>query len=394
MQTLLGGPRSALNAADVAESLTLARGATVRHGVDVLDRNGVVTSDVLRMVGGRVAWQWRAPELGGQSGQSLAAVRRQASLEVVGAVPDLAMVRLRLWTQWRLRNGLWARWHLGVFGVTDPGAVTDDGMVVRRSLTLADKTQEWASVPLVQPLVVPAGTVAVPWVTQRLRDVFGEVRFALASSDAALGQDRVFEAGTSELEVMSRVLEAVGMDQLIADEDGTPSAQPLAVLAGQGPFAAYGPGAAKIVPAGDVQALLPSLPNVVVFSARQGPSLGNVEGNGLATRTNVSTGPSSVTARGGRQVVHRVEVEVDDQAALDAYADAQAGRFFAGGGLTFSGSVALNPQFSDRDVISLRLPRIGVSGEWVVTSWTYPLGPVTSAQEVLMPITAERRVSA
>ncbi len=264
-------------------------------------------------------------------------------------------------------------------------------MLVTRSLTLADKSHEWSALPLDQPLHLPGTTVAVDWVKARLTEVFGETSFAIASSDATIGQSRTFEAGTSHLEVFSRVLESVGLDQLTADEDGRPASQALSVLANQGPFQSYGPGAGKVVPAGSVRQLLPSLPNVVIFSARQGPSLGNIDGNGLATRRNASTGPSSIAAR-GREVVQRVDVDADSQAALEAVADADAQRYFAGGGLTFAGSVALNPRFGNRDVVGLSLPRLGVTGDWNVTSYTYPLRPFTSDQDVLMPVTAERKV--
>lgn len=392
-QPLLAGPRVGLLKADVEESLTLARGATVRHGVDVLDLTGRPTTDRLRVTGGQVSWAYRPPELGGQRADAVAAVRRSATVDVVGAVPvDLTGVRLRLWTEWLLRTGGWARWHLGVFTITDPGAVSTDGITVTRSLTLADKSHEWMSLPLAQPLYLPGTTVAVDWVKQQLTAVFGETQFAIASSDATIGQGRTFEADTSWLEVFSRVLEAAGLDQLTADEDGRPASQHLSVLAGRGPFARYGARAGKVLPVAQVQPLLPSLPNVIVFSARQGPSLGNVEGNGLRTVRNQSTGPASLDARAGREVPIRVPVDVDSQAALDAYAGANAGRYFAGGGDTLTASVGLNPRFGDRDVIAVSLPLLGVSGDWLVTSWSYPLRPVLSAQDVLMRITAERRV--
>lgn len=392
-QTLTGGPRAGLDAADVEESLALTRPPTIRHGVDVLDLTGALTNQTLDVTGGSVSWSYRPPELGGQRADAITAVRGQGTVDVVGPVPpDLTGVRLRPWTEWLLRTGQWARWHLGVHIVTDPGAVSDDGVLVTRSLTLADKSHEWAALTLDQPLYLPGTTVAVGWVKARLTEVFGETSFAIASSDATIGQPRTFEAGTPWLEVLSRVLEAVGMDQLTADEDGRPASQALSTLTGQGPFASYGPGAGKLVPAGSVKQLLPSLPNVVIFSARQGPSLGNVEGNGLAIRRNEITGPASLASRKGRKITHRVDVDVDTQAALEAVANADAQRYFAGGGLTFDGRVALNPRFGNRDVIGLNHPRLNFSGDSNVTSWNYPLRSITSEQDVLMPITAERKV--
>jgi hypothetical protein len=304
--------------------------------------------------------------------------------------------KLRLWTEWLLLDGSWARFGLGVFLVVTPGALTDDGMRVTRSLTLADKTYRWANTFLPEPLNVAAGTGIMQFVRSRLSSRFGETRFALPTSTATLGQSRTFEAGTSELELMSLLLEAAAHDQLTVDETGAATTTPLATLAGKGAEIIYGANQGKVVEAGQVEPLLPTLPNVVRFSARQGPSLGNVEGNGLRTVRNQSTGPASIDARGGTgvgEVELRVQVEATTQAELDAIATADAQRYMAGGGTRWSGRVALNPRAGDRDVIGVELPRLGVTGVFNVTEWTYPLSPITSPDAVLMPVTAEWRVT-
>jgi hypothetical protein len=261
-------------------------------------------------------------------------------------------------------------------------------------LQLLDKSWLWSTTHLAGPVPVPAGTVIVGWVKADLTARFGETRFAIASSDAVLTQDRVFEPGMSWLDVYSRLLEAAGLDQLTADEAGRPAAQALTALAGKGVEHTYGPGLGKVVTAGQVEPLLSSLPNVVRFSARQGPSLGNVEGNGLAIRRNRSTGPASIDARGGQEVTVTVDVDADDQMVLEQVADADCQRFFAGGGMRWSGRVGLNPRHSDRDVIGLVLPGLDlpVGQAWQVTEWTYPLAQPTDEQAVTMPVTAERRV--
>lgn len=394
MQDLLGGPRAGLARADVAEALALGRGATVRHGADVLTGGDVPTDARLRFESGSVTWSYRAPDrVTGQS-QDVAAVRRRATLRVPAGQPvNLTGGRLRLWTEMRLRTGAWARFHLGVFVVVTPGALEDDGTRLLQQLVLADKSHTWQNDLLVEPVTVPGGTVIVDYVKTDLTARYGETMFAIAGSPALLEQTRTFEPGTSRLELYSQLLEAAAMDQLTADEDGRPASQALALLAGRGPEQTYGPGAGKVLSAGTVEPLLPTLPNVVRFSARQGPSLGNVEGNGLAIRRNTSTGPASIAARGGRAVPVTVDVEADSQAVLEAIADADCQRYFAGGGLRWVGKVGLNPRHSDRDVIALELARLGLTGgAWSVTDWTYPLQPISGEQAVLMDLTAERRV--
>jgi hypothetical protein len=393
MRSLTGFP----DPAAVAEALSLKRGATVRHGLDVLDSNDNPTGETLGFepTGSHVDWTYRAPDrVAGQS-DAVAAVRRQATLTLVGDVSvNLNAARLLTWTEWLLLDGSWARFPLGVFLVVNPGAVIDDGVTVRRTVQCADKSYRWSNDMLDDPLVVPAGTVIVDWVKADLTSRYGETRFAIPSSSATLATQRVFEAGTSRLDVYSRLLEAAGFDQLTASETGRPATVSLAALAGKGQEHVYGAGQGKVLTAGQVEPLLPTLPNVVRFSARQGPSLGNVEGNGLRTVRNQSTGPASIDARGGEEVVLRVEVDAENQPVLDevAYADAQ--RYFAGGGQRFTGQVALNPRHSDRDVIGLELPRLGLSGAtWNVTSWRYPLANLSDSSGALMQMTCERRVT-
>lgn len=395
MQPWLAAPRQGLSEAAVREALSYERGANVRHGVDVLTMTDALTPERLRFEGGSVAWSYRAPDrVVGQS-DNIAAVRLQGTLTVPADHGlNLNARRLRLWTEVQMLDGEWARFYRGVFEVVNPGAKVDDGMIVRQTLTLADKSYRWANSTLTEPLVLPGSTVVIDWLKADLAARFGESRFALASSTATLGQGRTFERGESWLAVYSSLLEAIGYDHLTADESGAPAAQSLATLAGKGIEHTYGAGEGKILTAGQMEPLLPTLPNVIRFSARQGPSLGNVEGNGLRTVRNEATGPASIAARGGVEVELRVDVDTDTQTALDAVAAADSARYFAGGGLTFTGQVALNPRHGNRDVIGINLPRLGTGGgAWLVTGWSSTFGGPTSEANALMSVTAERKVS-
>lgn len=380
----------------VQEALSLSRGMTARHGVDVLNLSDRPTGETLRFEskGSSVSWDYRAADR--VTGQSVdaRATRRRATLAIVGNVSvNLNAVRLRVWTEWRLLDGSWARFYLGVFVIVNPGSVVDDGVLIRRTIECADKSYRWANDILEDPVFVPSGTVVVDYIKSDMTSRYGETSFAIASSSYALTADRVFEAGLSRLEVYSKLLESAGFDQLTADELGKPAAQSLAALAGKGREHIYGAGQGKILTAGQVEPLLPTLPNVVRFSARQGPSLGNIEGNGLRTVKNQSTGPASIDARNGEEVVLRVDVDAENQTILDEIAAADAQRYFAGGGLRFTGDVAVNPRASDRDVVGIELPRLSLTGgTWMVTSWQYPLSDYADEAGALMRITAEMRV--
>ena len=398
MQPLLGGPRAGLNADDVTESLTLARGAQVQHGVDVLDDNDNLTGETLAFTSAAVTWNYRAPDPIQDGGQttSIAAVRRQGTLNVAGPVNiNLLARRLRLWTQMRLRTGGWAQWYMGVFDTVSP-AVADDGNVLTQTLALSDKSYLWSQTTLTDPVHLDDTIVAVDWVKTDLGTRFGETRFAIADPGGTVGGNGLtFDSGTDCLTMYSQVLESIGYDQLTTDETGAASSQSLATIASKGIEQVYGAGAGKIVPASSVAPLVPNLPNVIRFVARQGPSSGGSEDNGIYTVYNYSTGPGSIDARSGKQVSVTVQVDAPDQATLVVISDALKQRYFAGGGQTFTGSVGLNPRHSDSDVVSIVLPRLGLpaGAAWVVTSWTYPLNALTQSSDVLMPITAEMRVT-
>ena len=403
MQQLLAGPRAQLDRALLTDALSLRRGATVRHGIDVFDLTGRPTLERLPWTSGTVTWAYREPsETGGQE-LTRTGIRRRFDVTLSGRVDgiNLSARRLRPWTGLRMQDGSWAVFRHGLFEPENPG-LADDGVHVRRDVQAVDKAGRWSAKTLGRPIVVPDNVPIVDYVQASLTAVFGEVDFAIAASTATLGRQRVFEADDSYLDFYSELLQGIGHDQLTADEEGRPASQPVSVLAGQGAEATYGARQGKILTAASVDPLFPTLPNVLTFYARQGPTLGNVVGNGLAVRRNERTGPASIEARGGgvaAELEQRIPVDIDmaspdKQAALEAVADAEQQRYFAGGGLRFRGRIGLNPLAGERDVFALRLPRLGlVNGLWVCTEWSLQMTSLTDQAAALMDVTAERRVA-
>ncbi len=401
MQALLAGPRAGLTETTVRDALSLAHGPAVRHRVTVLDAAGRPTGEAVPWTSGSVKWGYRPPSSVLGAGTGASEVRRRATLNLAGPVTvDVTVRRFRLATELQASTGEWVPFRLGVFGATNPGRA-DDGVLVTRTLELADKTYLFGSSQQhKEPFTVAAGTNPVNYVRFDLATTFGEP-FDATATGVTLAEPRFFEAGTSRLAVWNALLELAGFDSVTVDVDGRPRSVPLATVAGRGVEHTYGPGTGRVVTAGAVDPLLPTFPNVVRFVARQGPSLPE-EGNGIVTRRNESTGPASVDARSNystdaatrakAEVFLLVEVEAETQAALVAVADADAQRYFAGGGLRFSGAVGLNPRHDDRDVIGLHKPRLGLAGAWIVTEWTYPLERITGASAVTMPVVAEARV--
>jgi hypothetical protein len=389
------GPRSSFTEAEVRAALELAYGPRVRHRVILLTNSDVETSTSVPVdmkKGGDVSWDYRVPDSVGGGGRSDASVRRTAKLTMVGDVSFNVMTnRFKLRTEILSPQNNWVPFDMGVFVSTLP-PVNDDGVLVTRDLDLADKTFRYAR-PIPASITIAAGTVATSWVDADLLATFGETKRAISPSSVTLPTDLVFDPGTPRILVYNKLLEIAGYDHLIADEYGVPTARPLSTVVNKGVEHRYGPGG-TILTAGRLEALIPDLPNVVRFVARGGPSL-PVEGNGWRTKYNQSTGPGSITARGGEEVWRFVEVAAESQTALDAIADSEAQRYFAGGGLRYTGKVGLNPRHSDRDVNALVKPRLGLTSEtdaWLVTDWRYPLREIESPDDVLMAVTWERRV--
>lgn len=407
MQLLNGAPREGIPADVVRDALRLHRGVSIRHGVDVLNlADQRIPGERLRFTSGSVDWNYRPPELGRARNDATSETRRTARLKLAGPVgiPILAR-RFRLWTE--LRSPLhqqWVRFWLGTFTSTLPGR-NDDGTSITRELVLADKTHGWRQLELLEPVTVPAGTDPIAYVKNRLSTKFGETAFDMPATTYRTLQGRTFQAGTSELAFMNALLEMAGYDALSPDEAGRARSVPLAALAARGatPEMKYGPGFGKITIPGSVVPLLVDVPNVLRFVARQGPSLAE-EGNGIRTIVNERTGPGSIDGRTDKstdpnlrlraRVTHEVQVEAESQQELDAIAAGEAGKYFAGGGLRFTGSIGLNPLISDRDVLEIVKPRLELAGLWNLTSWSYPLHPdITSPDDVTMKITAEARVA-
>lgn len=400
MQPVLAAPRDDLTESVVRDALSLRHGPRIRHGVEVLDNKDRLTEDRLPWTTGSVTWAYRPPDTA-DTGTAAAEVRRRAQLTVSGPHEvDLNVRRFRPWTELQASTGEWPRFYLGVFVATNPGR-SDDGILVRSELDLADKTYLYAnSQQLTNPVTIAAGVDPVAAVRFDLAATYGET-FDATATTVTLAEPKFFPAGTSRLAYYNALLELAGYDQITVDVYGRPRSVPLATITGRGPEVTYGPDAGRIVTPGDVDPLLPTLPNVVRFVARQGPTLPE-EGNGIVTKRNESVGPASVDARSNystdpttrarAEVFLEVQVAAENQAELAAVAAADAQRYFAGGGLRFSGRVGLNPRHDDRDVIELDKPRLKLGGEWLVTSWTYPLERIVSESAVTMAITAEARV--
>ena len=361
--------------------------------MDVLDASDKPTGETLPLVGGEVRWSYRPPTLGRDGTMQATEVRRHGTLNLAGPVAvNVVARRFRPWTEFALPDERRVRFHLGVYTASLPPR-SYDGVIVTRTLDLLGKTALYRR-KIPAPVTVPPANNIGSLIRDELRLVFGETRTAIEGNIGSTIQPFTFPASTSHLEKWNTLLQSAGFDSLSSSANGLASAYSLSSLNNKGAEWTYGPGA-RLVPAGDVDALLPELPNVVRFSGRQTASLGNSVGNGIEVRKNQSTGPASIDSRktqGFDGIIELdVQVDTDSQARLVAVADAEAQHYFAGGGLRFKGKVGLNPLHGERDVVALEHPPLDLAGDWIVTDWAYPLRPLSQSGGV-MDITVEQRV--
>lgn len=402
MQGLLEGPRAGLSEAEVIATLKMDYGPVIRHGCQVLNHQDKPTGDPdIRFTDGRIGWSYRPHDRVTNRTTSVAEVRRTAEL----TLPDqlylhVNSMRFKIYTEIKSPSGIWIPFERGVFVANNPG-IKDDGVLITRRLLLADKTHLYKDKTLGSPVFIEEGVNPVQRVVSVLQETFGETNISIPPTNKIVTEGILFPGDTSYLEFFNRLLEVAAYDQLTCGPSGVIRADTHESIANRGFSAEYGPGKGFIKTAGEVEPLLPSLPNVVRFTASRGPSLPE-EGNGIETRRNESTGPASIDARSNfstvpaerarAEIILEVEVEADSAAELKKIADSDAQRYFAGGGFRYQGEIVLNPLLDDRDVFRLLKPRMDLSGNWIVTEWSSSLGRIDSESAPLMSVTLEKWV--
>lgn len=319
-----------------------------------------------------------------------AEVRRTATVELKDVGEEFNPVKYRYspWCEMLSPEGNWVEWRFGEFVSTMPD-LHDDGVTVDCTLELADRTHIFSSEHLDEGLQVPMDTNVLLWIENDIDERFGDEDFDFPSASPTLDEDMFFDPDTPLLEVYNALLEAVGYDKLHMNEDGEPRTRHADQWLQTTSEWTYESGT-TILPAGTRESLLSEIPNVITFVAARGPSLAT-EGWGKVTITNQKTGPASIDEL-GRESHHRVEVEAQDQDELERVAKSQAERFFAGAGHRYTGRVGLNPAHSDRDIITLKRPRLGMDDEvrYVVTEWSHRFKRLESEDDATTRLVCER----
>ena len=241
------------------------------------------------------------------------------SLKVTGSVRydgrlDLGNDYLRVWMDTEAPGGEGESIPLGTFIVAAPRvtltpAATEGAADLYSLLLLLDGSG------IREPLTVPAGANAVGCAAGMARDAGLDVSFE--ASAAALAVPRVYDAGTSRLEVINDLLKVAGYDSAEVDGMGTVVMRPYRDPTGLNPVVTIDDGARAVL-TGEVAHELDILnvPNVVVAV------VSNDSGHMVATAVNSTPANRYSTVSRGREVVELVELsDIHSQDALQAYAE-------------------------------------------------------------------------
>lgn len=366
MQPLTAAPRDALTEEQVRWLIEGSPTIGTSHGCELIDQNLEVVEDISRDFGG-----------GSVTRRSYNTVHGSASLEISRDLDwGTAIVRPYI----TLSDGvIAARFNLGAYytsrprrttGRTPPShAVTGYDMLDR----LADKTGA--------AYAVEAGTEVLTAVETILRDR-GYTRFILDPSAAGKALPSAYVSPLDDnktwLTIVNDLLATIGYQGMWSDWNGYLRGEPYLRQADRPVEWVYDldPLTSIISPERTYTLDTYEAPNRWVVIRQNDIDGGTpVEGNGIFTYENLSTGPTSIDARGGRVITKPVRISAADQVTLEAQAwvtidaDMRVPQ-------TITHQTGPNPLHWHFDRVALDDPATGGVERWadvLATGWTLPL---------------------
>lgn len=362
MQNVTGSPRDALPAATVTRLIRGASAIIVGSGAELLAPDLTVTEDVS-------AWL-----LGGT-------VERHAYNTLHGAA-NLSISRELDWGSALIRpymtltDGLaLARFNLGAYYTATPDRPFGD----------SPPTYAVACYDILQVLDDPVGDaysvdagVAYLQAVADILDSRGVLVYLIDQTAAGkvLPSPRtwVLDDNTTWLNIVNDLLSSIGYQGMFSDWDGRLVAQPYRTPSTRQSEWTYTADATAIHgPDGTVSHDFYSAPNRWVFYRTNGTDgTTPVEGDGIYTFVNDATGPTSVTARGGRVITKPMGLDVADQASLISSAQTTIDADMSIGTKVSTAS-GPNPLHWHFDRITVNDAGIGQTAEYLSTDWSLAL---------------------
>lgn len=371
-------------------------GSKWRFGVDLISPT---TRDVLAqdidVESVSVNWAYRAVDPT-HSVDVVDSTPRRTGQMVIRHDPEFnpLAVWYRPWIEELQGDLTWKRDALGTFTAARMPGVTRDSSITMRTIPIAEVSVRYVEHRLTAPLALEPGTNILQWIADDLQLRFGDPDASgLTPSPKTLGENEAwdhdwmaFDVDTPMIDVYDRLLAYIGYEPLYVNRLGEPIAHPARDFEQEPVRYTYGGSGRGISPEVQISPVTPEIPNVIIFRARNGPSLSQ-DGNGQRVVRNEDTGPGSITQR-GRVVFGTVTVDADSQDELDAIARFRAPRLFAGGGWTMDATARATPELDD-SVIADITHTVGATGRWLISAYGFAARAGQESAIVDMSLQAE-----
>lgn len=276
--------------------------------------------------------------------------------------------RIKPWVKLRMPDGGWVSWPQGIFLLTSPTRKVSNSGAVWRDVSGLDQTVVLRDFSSADRYTVLAGTNYATAVRSLLAGA-GISRMNVEPTTLTLPTDREWDPGTSRLEIVNDLLQAMAYEPITFDSEGVAVARAYVLPELRPSTYTYADDTASVTMTEAEQSFdLENVPNqwTLVVSEPDRPPLRSQWVN------DNPASPTSVPSRGRIIAVFDDSVDAADQDTLDlitqrrAYDDTQ-------GHLEVEFSTGLMPFHDDEDVLRLDLSRLGATMNYVESMWSMNL---------------------
>lgn len=328
-----------------------ARKLTFRY--ELLDSANAKIADLDNVQAGSVRMSWLAP------------IKRTAGFTILddGTI-DYLSNRIKPWVRVALPpygEDDWAEWPQGVFILSSPTRNANEANWVMREVDAYDQLQVFQD-DVVDRYTVTAGTLY----TAAISTLLGSIPKNITPSTKARTIDREWEPGTSKLQIINDLCDAISYNSLFFDEDGVAIVQPYVSPEDRAEEFTYNDSSVTglIVPNVDQTLDLFSIPNKWVLyrsDPEQTPLISSYTNNDPSNLTS--------TVRRGRTITRYEQVtDIADQATLDsrvARLAFEASRLYE----SVEFKTAMMPFHSGNDVYRITYGQLAINTKYQETQW-------------------------
>lgn len=260
-------------------------------------------------------------------------------------------------------------WPQGVFLPESPDLTTDENGVASFAMDCYDQCVVVQSQAVDTDYYVAAGETYTAAILELLGNTDGLVSYTVVPSTKTLPAQRMWDAGTSHLQIINDLADAINYSHMFFDENGVGVIRPYVPPQERTPEYAYEPSDISVMFREAARALdIYEIPNkwVVRVSEPDRPVL-------TATYINADPSNPTSTVNRGRTIAH-VETISDaaDQTVLDDKV-VQMAQEAAQSAEEVNFSTAIMPFHSHMDLLRVAYPELRVEGEFIETAWSYDM---------------------